>query len=254
MIDICVGSFYKTGVLLIPEKMCVEQPITINHTIKRKKLLLTLQADSSVTIYENSGLIDLEIHVQSGAQLFCHTTVIDTSEKNITVVLEGEGARASITCTYLLNAHQSFNIKTCQEHRACNSESSVVLRGALTDQASIVHKGMVFVPKNVTGVCARQNNKAILLSCGSRIDSSPELEVLNQNVQCSHGSAVGQLDKEQLLYLRSRGLPEGRARRLLLEAFLTPSSLRLCRAGLPTDERKAKKGFERLITKLREMV
>lgn len=241
MIDARVHFFQKTSELIIPaDRNYLQQPITLDRTLKQKKLLIIVQAGSSATIHEESELSNVEIHVQSGAQLFYHTIAIDASEKNITVILEGERARAVVTCAYLLNATQSLTINTRQEHRAHHSESSVVLRGALTDDASVVHRGNVFVPKNIEGVCARQNNKTILLSSDSRVDSSPELEVLNQNVQCSHGSAVGQLDTGQLLYLRSRGLSEECAKRLLLESFL--------------DDRKGKKRFERLITKLREMV
>ena len=201
---------------------------------------IIVQSGTSLTICQECASSDVEIHVQSGATLTYHVIITSSLQKNIRLFLEGEGARASVTCAYLLNKNQQLTINTRQEHRAPRSESSVVLRGVLTDHASVVHKGTVFVPKNIKGVCARQNSKVILLSPDSTVDSSPELEVLNQNVQCSHGSSVGQLDKEQLLYLCSRGLPEKHAKRLLLEAFF--------------DTRKIKKGCERIITKLREMV
>lgn len=239
----------ETDVLLIPAEVRSEEPIIFDQIFKQKKLLIILQAGASVTIHEECLLSDVEIHLQSGAQLVYQTIALDASEKNITVVLEGKHARASVTCTYLLNTDQTLTISTRQEHRASASESSVVLRGALTDQASVVHRGTIFVPKNITGVRARQENKTILLSCGSRVDSSPELEVLNQNVQCSHGSAVGQLDREQLLYVCSRGLPEDCAKRLLLESFLIAQK----EQSLATNEGE-KKRFERLTTKLREML
>ena len=88
--------------------------------------------------------------------------------------------------------HAQFN--TRQEHRAPNTKSSLVLRGVLGGRAYAVQRSTIFVDKSAAGTQASQHNKTILLADNARVDSSPELEILHDNVQCSHGSAVGYMN------------------------------------------------------------
>ena len=92
-------------------------------------------------------------------------------------------------------------------------------RGILADRARGVFNGKIIVRPDAQKTDAKQTNRALLLSEDARINTKPQLEIFANDVKCTHGAAVGQLDEEALFYLRSRGLGEGAARRLLTHAF-----------------------------------
>jgi Fe-S cluster assembly protein SufD len=89
----------------------------------------------------------------------------------------------------------------------------------LDDKSRAVFNGKVFVRGNAHGTDAQQQNKNLLLSNEARVDTKPQLEIFNDDVKCSHGATVGQLEEEELFYLLTRGLPETLARNLLTYGF-----------------------------------
>jgi Fe-S cluster assembly protein SufD len=109
------------------------------------------------------------------------------------------------------------------DHAVSECTSREVYKGALDDNARGVFQGKILVRKDAQKTDGHQLNKVLLLSEGSEIDAKPELEIYADDVKCSHGATAGELDEEQLFYLRARGLKEAEARDLLVAAFLEDS-------------------------------
>ncbi len=108
---------------------------------------------------------------------------------------------------------------TIQEHASPDTTSNINFRVALKDNASSIYQGNIKVDKVATRTNAFQSNKNLLLGAEARADSIPKLEILTDDVKCSHGATVGPVDKEQLFYLMSRGLPLKEAEELIVIGF-----------------------------------
>lgn len=238
------GDQPDTGVVRVSAGLCVQEPFMLDDSCVYKKIYMTLERGAQMTVHEASAVEELTIVAHAHATCSVHVVITQACTKKITLVLEGEGAQIELSCLYALAGDDSARIHARQEHHAAATRSSMMLRGVLSGSACVEHTGMIFVSPQASRSSAAHNNKTILLSGTSRLDSSPDLEVLQQNVQCSHGTAVGPLDEEQLLYLRSRGLMLQGASRLLLEAFFNLSG---------TSELK-KRELEGFYKKLQEMV
>jgi len=133
--------------------------------------------------------------------------------------LEEEGARAVLGGLYAVNGRQHADNHTRIDHLAPGTLSEELYRGILDGQGRAVFNGKVVVAKHAVKTDARQANHNLLLSRGAEIDTKPELQIDADDVKCSHGASIGQLDEQQLFYLRSRGLDAEGARSLLIAAF-----------------------------------
>ena len=136
------------------------------------------------------------------------------------VRLDGSGGDCVLAGAYLGRDKQVCDNTTLIEHRAPSTSCRETFKGVLDDAARGVFQGCIVVHREARKADGRQLSKALLLSDTAEIDQKPELRIFADEVKCSHGAAVGQLDRDALFYLRARGLPEDAARRLLIEAFL----------------------------------
>jgi Fe-S cluster assembly protein SufD len=134
--------------------------------------------------------------------------------------LSGDGAQARVTGAYAAHGRQHIDFDTTQEHAAANTTSDLAFRGVLQDRASAVWKGNIIVDPGAQKTDAFQESRNLLLSKRAHADAIPGLEIQANDVRCTHAAAVAQVDPEQLFYLRSRGLPEPDAKRLVIEGFL----------------------------------
>jgi len=134
-------------------------------------------------------------------------------------VLNGQGANAILNGLYLAGGKQHINNHTLVDHVKHNCKSNELYRGILNDKASAVFDGKVFVHTDAQKSDARQSNSCLLLTDEVKIDAKPQLEIYADDVQCSHGSTVGQLDEESLFYLQSRGIGREKAKSILIYAF-----------------------------------
>ncbi len=130
-----------------------------------------------------------------------------------------EGAEAWVDGLYMLNSTQHSDTHSVIDHTVPNCVSHQNYKGVLNDASRAVFNGKVFVRENAHGTDAQQSNKNLLLSNEARVDTKPQLEIFNDDVKCSHGATVGQLEEEELFYLLTRGLPEPLARNLLTYGF-----------------------------------
>lgn len=142
------------------------------------------------------------------------------SRDEIQVALVAKAASTKLYGVYLGSGSQVLDNTTVIGHQAPDTISEENYRGALNDQSRGVFQGNILVEKGADGTDGRMNNKTILLSANTEINSKPQLEIYADDVQCAHGSTAGELDEEALFYLRSRGIPEGQAKSILVEGFL----------------------------------
>jgi Fe-S cluster assembly protein SufD len=134
--------------------------------------------------------------------------------------LIGPGADAKVTGAYATHARQHLDYATTQVHAAPNTTSDLAFRGILDGRSSTVWSGMIKVEPGAQQIDAFQESRNLLLTKTAHADSIPGLEILANDVRCTHAAAIAQIDLEQLFYLRSRGLPLEKAKRLVIEGFL----------------------------------
>jgi Fe-S cluster assembly protein SufD len=133
--------------------------------------------------------------------------------------LAGEGATSRVTGCYFADGVQHLDYDTFQEHIAPNTTSDFAFKGALRDTATTVWRGMIRVEPDAQKTNAYQENRNLLLSDRAHADSIPGLEILANDVRCTHGATLGRVDREQLFYLMARGLPRSVAERLIVRGF-----------------------------------
>jgi Fe-S cluster assembly protein SufD len=134
--------------------------------------------------------------------------------------LAGQGAEARVTGAYVGGGRQHLDYDTTQEHAAPNTTSDLAFRGVLADRSTAVWRGMIRVDPDAQRTDAFQESRNLLLSTKAHADAIPGLEIEANDVRCTHAAAVAQIDRDQLFYLRSRGLDEETAKQLIVEAFL----------------------------------
>ena len=136
--------------------------------------------------------------------------------------LADQGANVKVTGAYFLRESEHADYDTTQEHAAPNTTSDLFFKGVLADSARAVWRGVIRVDKGAQRTDAYQENRNRLLSREAHADSSPGLEIEANDVRCTHGATVGQIDKMQLFYLMSRGLSRAQAEQLIVRGFFQP--------------------------------
>ena len=136
-------------------------------------------------------------------------------------LLAGEGSHAKVTGAYAPHARQHVDFHTLQEHGAANTTSDLAFRGILADRSSAVWRGMIKVDPGAQQTDAFQECRNLLLSKKAHADAIPGLEILANDVRCTHAAAIAQIDPEQVFYLNSRGLDEAASKRLVIEGFMS---------------------------------
>jgi Fe-S cluster assembly protein SufD len=134
--------------------------------------------------------------------------------------LAGPGAHGKVTGAYASRGRQHLDFDTLQEHAAEDTTSDLAFRGILADRSSAVWRGMIKVDPGAQRTDAFQESRNLLLSKRAHADAIPGLEILANDVRCTHAAAIAQIDRDQLFYLRAHGLPEAQANRLVIEGFL----------------------------------
>jgi Fe-S cluster assembly protein SufD len=143
-----------------------------------------------------------------------------TARLDLNAQLLGPGANSDMLGLCFGEDRQHFDHNTSQDHVAPHATSDLLYKGALDEQARSVFRGIIKVHPGAQRTDAYQTNRNLLLSEEARADSLPNLEIQADDVRCSHGATIGQLDQEHLFYLMSRGLPRAMAERLVVLGFL----------------------------------
>jgi Fe-S cluster assembly protein SufD len=133
--------------------------------------------------------------------------------------LDGVGGDATFNGLFLADGERVVDHHTVVDHAVPNCTSNELYKGILGDKARGVFNGKVFVRQDAQGTAAQQSNKNLLLSRSATINTKPQLEIWADDVKCTHGATVGQLDGDALFYLRARGIGEEQAKSMLIRAF-----------------------------------
>ena len=134
-------------------------------------------------------------------------------------ILDGAGATSRVTGAYFADGDQHLDYDTYQEHAAPNCESDFAFKGALRDASTAVWRGMIRVEPDAQKTNAYQENRNLILSTDAHADSIPGLEILANDVRCTHGATSSQVDRDELFYCMARGMTRGDAERLIVRGF-----------------------------------
>ncbi len=139
--------------------------------------------------------------------------------EDLNVVLNGEGAQAQLNGLYLTAGQQHIDHHTTLDHAQPHCSSREIYKGVLDGKSAAVFNGRVVVRKDAQKTDSKQSNKNLLLSEDAVINTKPQLEIFADDVKCTHGATIGQVDNEAIFYLRSRGIGLNESRKLLTFAF-----------------------------------
>lgn len=148
--------------------------------------------------------------------------------------LAGQGASGRMSGFYFTDGVQHLDHDTQQNHLAPHTTSDLLFKGALRDKSRSVWQGMIYVAPGAQKTDGYQANRNLVLSKQARADSIPGLEIMADDVRCTHGATVGKIDADQVFYLRSRGIPYREAERLIVEGFFDPIMQRIPFEGVRT--------------------
>jgi Fe-S cluster assembly protein SufD len=163
----------------------------------------------------------LRIQQERSSNVASHSVLLGGGlvRNNVHPVLAGEGGECLINGLFVGNGQQHLDNYMYVEHRSPHSSSRQFYNGILDGAAHGVFHGRIIVHRDAQKTDAKQTNRNLLLSDDAQIDTKPQLEIYADDVKCTHGATIGQIEENALFYLRSRGIDEVSARRLLLTAF-----------------------------------
>ena len=155
------------------------------------------------------------LHWQPGDQEFCR------------IGPGWPGCHRKMSGFYFTDHQQHLDYDSQQNHLAPNTTSDLLFKGALVDQSRAVWQGMIYVAPGAVKTDGYQASRNLILSDTARADSIPGLEILTDDVRCTHGATVGKIDRDQVFYLMGRGIPRLEAERLIVEGFFDPIMQRI---------------------------
>ncbi|MBR1778043.1 MAG: SufD family Fe-S cluster assembly protein [Alphaproteobacteria bacterium] len=162
----------------------------------------------------------LSVRIEQGASYEVITLHRGNGNLMLSFDLAQENAFCRSDIVYVLHGKQESLIRSNVRHNADNTVSRQMVKGAVGGQAFAAFEGGVFIPYERKKIDGAQQHRALLLSPDAAVNAVPQLEIYADDVKCAHGSAIGSLNKDQLYYLRTRGIEEQEARHLLTQAFL----------------------------------
>lgn len=213
-----------------PERLRVELAagaaahVVVLHTKERTTSLeveLAEGAQFELTELFTAGAFS-ETTVRQGARSRCRMTALLLSGANASyrIDLEGADAENNFGGAFLLGGREHGVVKLRTNHQVADCRSDSTVKGVAGGEAVGEFSGLVYVARDAQRSDARQQSRNVLLSDTARIETMPQLEIYADDVKCSHGATVGQMDADAILYMRQRGLSEAQARRLQIEGFV----------------------------------
>ncbi len=165
-----------------------------------------------------------QYQVQAGEKLELQFVVLPGESKDIEVSVDlcGPGAEAHLKGLYLCKADEKVNFRVVMHHKAPGCHSTQLFNGIAGGSAQVSFNGTIVVAPDAQQTEAFQENHNIVLTETAKVDTKPQLEIYADDVKCSHGATVGQLNEDELFYMRSRGIPEQEAKTLQMLSFLSP--------------------------------
>jgi Fe-S cluster assembly protein SufD len=189
---------------------------------------VSLGDNANIDLYTDQREVDSAYHIsatrmqlQRGATLRSRAATLGGRlvRNDLVAVLGGEGAHVALDGVYLVDGDRLVDNHTTIDHATPHCTSHELYKGILDGKARAVFNGRIIVREDAQKTDAKQTNRALLLSDEAVINSNPQLEIFADDVKCTHGAAIGQLDEEAMFYLRARGLTERDARYMLIHAY-----------------------------------
>ena len=171
----------------------------------------------------------VQVHQERSSTVVSHSIALGGAlvRHDINSILDGEGSECTLNGLYMVTGQQHVDHHTRIDHVKAHCTSRELYKGVLDGKSRGVFSGKIVVHKSAQKTDATQTNKNLVLSSDAVIDSKPQLEIFNNDVQCTHGSTIGELDADALFYLRARGIDVEAARTLLTYAFVSDVLSRL---------------------------
>jgi Fe-S cluster assembly protein SufD len=166
-------------------------------------------------------LASMEVHLARDSRFSSHAISLGAAigRNDIVAYMGGEHAECTLNGLYLADGERLLDTHTTIDHAMPHCDSHELYKGIMDGRGKGVFNGKIFVRLDAQKTDAKQTNKALLLSDDAQINTKPQLEIYADDVKCTHGATVGQLDPKQLFYLRARGIPLEQAKSLLIYAF-----------------------------------
>ena len=166
-------------------------------------------------------IASMHVHAARSATFLSHSFSLGGRlvRNDVLATLDGEGAEVTLNGLYLADGDRLVDNPTTIDHARAHCPSHEVYKGILGGRARAVFNGKIIVRQDAQKTDAKQTNRALLLSDGALINTKPQLEIFADDVKCTHGAAIGQLDDDAIFYLRARGLTFFEARDMLIHAF-----------------------------------
>ena len=163
----------------------------------------------------------MHVHASRGANVSSHSFSLGGKlvRNDASALLDGEGAECTLNGLYLADGDRLVDNHTAIDHAKAHCPSHEIYKGILGGRARAVFNGKIIVRQDAQKTDAKQTNRALLLSDEAMINTKPQLEIFADDVKCTHGAAIGQLDEDAIFYLRARGLTYFEARDMLIHAF-----------------------------------
>lgn len=177
-----------------------------------------LQQESSQAIHTSL----VEMRQERDSNVTTHSIALGglLVRNDVEAVLMGQGAECTMNGLYAVKGRQHVDNRTCVDHREPHCSSHQLYKGVLDERSRGVFNGKIIVREGAQKTDAFQSNKNLLLSENAEIDTKPQLVINANDVKCSHGTTIGQIDEDAVFYLRARGIAEAEARGLLTYAFV----------------------------------
>lgn len=200
-----------------------------NASFTNVSTLIEVEENANLTVHkiQKNGIGAFDLHREVVNQAANSTFKINTftlsgkmTRNDLWINVNGENCDTFMNGAYTLKGKSHCDNHTTVDHKVAHCYSKELYKGVIDDYSINVFNGKIFVRKDAQKINAFQSNANILLSETGTVNSKPELEIYADDVKCSHGSTIGQLDDEAVFYLRSRGLSEKVAKELLVKAFL----------------------------------
>ena len=201
---------------------------------KNSKLEYYIIQNPGAELY-STGNISIDMHKSSSAKITSYTIGGEFVKNHISCNLAGEHSELILDGIFLGRDRECIDNDTAIYHNAPYSNSSEKYKGILKGKSRGSFNGMVYVSKNSHNINSTQYNNNILLSKDAKINSNPQLEIYCDDVQCAHGSTIGELDDDAILYLRSRGISLDDSKNILLNGFINEITDKISIPSLQTN-------------------
>jgi Fe-S cluster assembly protein SufD len=200
------GNFYFTNAVT---EIVGGEGSNVEHVRVQRESFASYHLSNTHVYLERSALFAQQNIVLGGALV----------RNDIGATLDAEGINCTLNGLYLGHGHRLIANQTTIDHARPHCESHEIYKGMLDDHSRGVFTGKIFVREDAQKTDAKQTNQILLLSDDATINTKPQLEIYADDVKCTHGATVGQLDEESLFYLRTRGIGRDDARAMLVHAF-----------------------------------